>query len=125
MVTQVPLDTMHLIGLGVMRKFLLRIMNSNVIHKVSKENKEHISKNLVDMCSYIPKEFVRKPRSLNELNHWKAAEFRQFLLYTGIIVLKDYVHEDLYYEFLVLHCAYRLQCSPKHNKKFRAGIGFT
>lgn len=117
MVSQVPLDCMYLVDLGVMRKFLLRIVNNNILIKVSKENIDNISKKLLDICSYIPKEFARKPRSLTELNYWKATEYRQFLLYTGIVVLKDNIDEDIYYEFLVLHCAYRMLCCPKHSEK--------
>lgn len=51
---------------------------------------------------------------MDELHHSKATEFHQFLAYSGILVLFKNVHEDIYYEFLVLHCAYRLLSSPRH-----------
>ena len=32
----------------------------------------------------MPREVSSKPRSLNEFRQWKAIEYRQLLLYTGI-----------------------------------------
>lgn len=114
MVTQIPLDCMHLIDLGVMRKFLNRLIYNKTCNKLMKEKKINISQKLIDLRKKMPREFVRKPRSLNELSNWKATEFRQFLLYTGISVLKNELSDDQYYEFKLLHCAYRMLCCPFH-----------
>lgn len=107
MVTQFPIDPMHLIDLGVMRK-MLNLLVSNM------ETEEEIllTNNLLSVVGYIPNEFGRKPRPIDELKRWKATEYRQFLLYTGIVVLKDVVSDDTYYHFLLIHCAYRLLCCP-------------
>lgn len=43
---------------------------------------------LLSFTSYIPVEFARKPRMLDEINRWKSIEFRQFILYTGMVLLK-------------------------------------
>lgn len=48
----------------------------------------------------MPSEFASQPRSLADVERWKATEFRQFLLYTGPVVLKDIVSKDLYQHFL-------------------------
>ena len=53
----------------------------------------------------MPAEFFRQPRSLYELDRWKASEFCQFLLYTGPLVFKRMFHEDHYQYFLALHVA--------------------
>lgn len=49
-----------------------------------------VSDKLTFLKSFVPREFNRKTRSLDELSHWKATEYRTFLLYTGPIVLKDF-----------------------------------
>lgn len=57
---------------------------------------------------YIPCEFVRKPRTLQELKRFKATELRQFLCYTGPLVLKSAMSYDKYLNFLCLHVATRI-----------------
>ena len=50
----------------------------------------------------LPREFARQPRSLLELDRWKATELRQFLLYTGPVVLRRVISDDMYKHFLAL-----------------------
>lgn len=107
LVTQVPLDYMHLVLLGCMRKLLLywiRKGDHNVrlgyTHQVS-----HISEKLLSLAKHMPKEFSRKPRSLKDIDRFKATEFRQILLYTGPIVFRGILSEEIYNHFLLLHVA--------------------
>ncbi|XP_036145352.1 uncharacterized protein LOC105830224 [Monomorium pharaonis] len=72
---------------------------------------EKISNELEHLRSYIPREFVRKPRSLKYVKLWKATEHRQLLLYTGPIVLKSVLSKDAYKHFLSLHVAIRILCN--------------
>lgn len=106
MVSQIPIDPMHLIDLGVVRKMLLSLVNSKSAKNVKMVNQ--ISNFLIEYKSHNPAEFQRSPRSLSEVLHWKATEFRQFLLYTGIMCLKNVVSDDIYNHFLLLHCSVRL-----------------
>lgn len=53
----------------------------------------------------MPSEFARQPRSLHEIDRWKATELRQFLLYTGPVVLKTVVSPERYKHFLSLTVA--------------------
>ena len=48
------------------------------------------------LCCYgnLPSEFNRQPRALEDLDYWKATEQRSFLLYTGIVFLKEIVRDD-------------------------------
>ena len=93
MVTQFPIDYMHLVCLGVTRRLLL-FWRKGPLHCV------------------IAKEFARKPRSLCEIDRWKATELRQFLLYTGPVVLRGYVSDAVYSNFLLLHVAISILVNP-------------
>ena len=88
LVSNVPLDYMHLICLGVMKKLLLLWIKGPLNVRIGGQAKNLISEHLLLTGISVPRVFSRKPRSLTDLNYWKATEFRQFLLYTGPIVLK-------------------------------------
>jgi len=49
---------------------------------------EIVSEELINLKLFLPSEFSRLPRTLEECEFWKATEFRTFLIYTGPIVLK-------------------------------------
>ena len=57
----------------------------------------------VSLHGKLPPDISRQPHSLSELDRWKATEFRQFLLYTGPLVLKAVLYGDMYKHFLLLH----------------------
>jgi len=106
------IDYMHCVLLGVMKKMLMLWKGSGEIGRVG-VNKQKLPSNLVKQISnrlillkkYIPSDFSRKPRSLDELSRWKATELRQFLLYTGPVVLYSLVSKKMYYNFLYLNIA--------------------
>ena len=50
----------------------------------------------------MPCEFNRKPRSVEEIDRWKATEFRQFLLYTGPVCLQGLLPSEMYDNFILL-----------------------
>ena len=110
MVTQWPLDYMHLVCLGVMRRLIMlwvkgpRLLNV----KLSMQHIGIISDSMIRLRGYIPREFSRKPRSLMDVSHWKATEFRLFLLYVGPVVLFDCLPQRQYANFLSLSVAIRL-----------------
>lgn len=82
---------MHLVALGCMRKLLLMLLKRNLSIRLSAYSVDCISNDLIAQRPYFPIEFQRKPRSLKEIAFWKASEFRQFLLYSGILVLSNKV----------------------------------
>ena len=105
LVTQVPLDYMHLVCLGVVRKFINIWVKGKPPHRLSLKNVQSISSKLISLCQNIPAEFARKPRALTELDHFKATEFRLFLLYTAPVSLIDILSEEKYKHFMYLHTA--------------------
>lgn len=88
MVSQIPLDYMHLVCLGVTKRLLQIWLRGNKHVRLSMDNIQKISGHLILIKPCIPFEFARKPRSLNDIDQWKATELRQFLLYTGIVIMK-------------------------------------
>ena len=97
-----PLDYMHLICLGVVRRMINFWRNGDRIVKLSSRQILEISEHLIAVRKHIPSEFARRPRSLLEVDRWKATEFRQFLLYTGPVILKSVIPSYLYKHFLTL-----------------------
>lgn len=103
MVTQFPIDYMHLVCLGVTKRFLLLLMKGPLKCRLSANSIKSISENLEALKNNVPSEFARKSRTINEIDRWKATEYRQFLLYTGLVVLHGIVHLNIYQNFLLLH----------------------
>lgn len=104
MVSQFVLDYMHLICLGVVRR-LIWLWLSGPIHvhtRLGTKCVNEISEMLIRLRVYIPSEFARKPRALVYWQRWKATEFRQFLLYTGPVVLYGKVSDAVYNNFMLL-----------------------
>ena len=103
MVQDFPVDYMHQVCLGVMKKLLLTWMRGpRANNRLSSGQIGQISTKLVSLAHYIPQEFARKPRGLEEVDRWKATEFRQFLVYTGQIALKGVLPNNLYKNFMCL-----------------------
>ncbi|XP_029161035.1 uncharacterized protein LOC114932803 isoform X1 [Nylanderia fulva] len=113
LVTNVPLDYMHLICLGVVKKLLILWIKRPFSVRLNSTQIQKISKLLIKIRERTPIEFVRKPRSLNDAMYWKATEFRQFLLYTGPVVLNGFIRQDIYINFLTLHVAISILINPK------------
>ncbi|KAF2884318.1 hypothetical protein ILUMI_21837, partial [Ignelater luminosus] len=94
MVTQMPLDYQHLVLHGVTKKLLLYWTKGPLPSRLNSRQIKVLNENLISMQMYIPSEFCRKPRSIYELDRWKATELRLFLLYIGPIVLKKVLPDD-------------------------------
>lgn len=106
LILDVPLDYMHLILLGVVKKLLVNTWCfGRPPHKIQIRIFNEISQLLIKLIPYIPIEFSRKPRTLKESKRYKATEFRLFILYTGVVVLRDYLPKNKYEHFLTLHVA--------------------
>lgn len=113
MVSQIPLDYMHLVCLGVTKRLLQLWIRGNKNNRLNAENINSISQYLMDIKHCIPSEFARKPRTLDDIDRWKATELRQFLLYTGIVILKSIIPPTKYNHFLSLSIAIRIMADPQ------------
>lgn len=99
MVSQFPIDPMHSVDLGVMKRILDRIVkHKKYVVGAPKKNDQLkcMNSDFVSYATHTPSEFQRKPRSLFTCSNFKATEFRQILLYTGMVLFKDYLSPELY-----------------------------
>jgi hypothetical protein len=114
-VSQFGLDYMHLCCLGVMKRFLLYWKGPiGPLHvRLGRNSVSTLSRRLLALVPYVPSEFARKPRSIDEIMRWKAVEFREFLLYSGSIVLHGILPQELYDHFMLLFVAMRILTSPQ------------
>ena len=112
------LDYIHLDCLGVMQRILYFFKGTfkGIFegHLFSVQQND-LSNHLITLNGKLPTDFVRQPRSLSELDRWKASELRRFLLYTGIVVLKGILSKECYKHFLSLPLAIRMLCEKGVN----------
>ena len=115
-VSNFVLDYMHLICLGVTKRLLVRLKSTKKCEIKCNLNKEQLIQldhELEKMKRFIPSEFNRKLNGgLGTLLHWKATEFRFFLLYGGLVALKDILDDNYYLNFLYFSISIRLMLQP-------------
>lgn len=105
MIKSFPLDYMHLVCLGVMRKLIFVWLYGSLKTRLRHAAITQLSNMLTFISYYTPNEFGWEPRSLDVVRKWKAAETRKFLLYTGTEILKKTLPKYLFEHFLLLHAA--------------------
>jgi len=111
------MDYMHLICLGVMKKLInLWLSKRPVNSRIPSWKCKALTKSLLQVKTCITRDFCRKPSPIQDVCRWKATEFRQFLLYTGTIVLKDILNEECFINFLALHISMRILLSDNNQK---------
>ena len=64
---------MHLVCLGVVKRMLKQ---GPRICKLSNAMVQDISNILISLSGKMPSEFSRQPKSLTEIERWKATEFK-------------------------------------------------
>ncbi|PIK59062.1 hypothetical protein BSL78_04019 [Apostichopus japonicus] len=103
---------MHLVCLGVTRRLVKLWLKGPLKTRQSPQLIREISAKLQSLNGALPREFARQPRSLNEFERWKATELRQFLLYTGPVVLYRIIPKPFYENFMLLSVAMFIYLSP-------------
>ena len=81
--------------------------------RLSQNQVSLVSSRLVNLRKFVPKDFARKPRALEEIDRWKATEFRQFLLYTAHYALRGILSDELFEHFMTLSVAICILVSPE------------
>lgn len=97
-VNDFPIDYMHCVCLGVTKKLLTCWISGSIYEvRLGRRSVTSISDYLNKLSSSLPSDFNRRPEKLSDIAHWKATQFRTFLLYMGPIVLKGKVNIAQFY----------------------------
>lgn len=107
---------LHLICLGVVKKLISLWLKGkdNFMVRLQFRKVEIISESIKNnVYPHTPFEFQRKPRALECYKQWKGTEFRQFILYSGPIVLKNVLSDEVYNNFMTLHVALTILSSNR------------
>nr|XP_054920975.1 uncharacterized protein LOC126518484 [Dermacentor andersoni] len=102
-VRDIPVDYMHLVLLGVVKKLLMLWLTGPLSIRLGPLERKLMNEASENLKLHIPIEFSRKTRPVTEVERWKAAELRLFLFYTGPLILKSVLSPKLYDNFTVLH----------------------
>lgn len=99
-------DALHLLHLGLMKRFLCgwRDGDYGFATKWSMSGDVKMISEYLIKCK-TPTEIHRKTRSLAELPRWKGTEYRTFLLYISIVILKNHLPRFYYEHFLLFYCS--------------------
>ncbi|KER23665.1 hypothetical protein T265_08516 [Opisthorchis viverrini] len=101
-----PLEELNLpmidVRLGLVRKFLILLRAMPMEHKARLylESWNLLNDNSEQQSLALSIDLPRKCRGVVDLDRWKAAELRQFLLYIEPVVLRDILHSDVYECFM-------------------------
>lgn len=113
MVSMFPLDPMHLVWGGSVKRLLEYWLFEIGVWKLHHEVIDLISGVFVFLRRFCPNDFNRKPNSLKYFKSFKCTEFRRIVLYDGILAFKDLVDDNIFKHFLLLHCSCYIMCSEK------------
>ena len=123
MVRCFPLDYMHLVLLGVVRKVVKSFLGLKggvgiTCAKLSRSQVSRINIRQLMFSKSVPQEFQRRPRSFRFAPLFKATEFRMFLCYISpAVLLRIYPKKVFVYQhFMLLVVAIRILLSPSQPK---------
>lgn len=115
----VKADPLHLFELGIMKKLMAIWIEGKITthFKLRPDDKLRLNDAFLKCNLSMPKEIHRSVRSTEWIKFFKGNEFRTILLYVGITVFKNIVHNDAYEHFLYLFCAVTI-CSTDMYKDY-------
>lgn len=115
MINTFPMDYMHFLCHGVVKKCIQGLSNAALPYRVSSNTLDVIN-SLISSIN-LPGDFSRKPRSIRHSGLWKATEFRTFILYLlPVLRFCRTLHIEMFEHLHLLHCIITFSCHPKlHN----------
>ncbi|KAJ8672002.1 hypothetical protein QAD02_003261 [Eretmocerus hayati] len=120
MIRMFMLDFMHLVCLGITKRLVSEYWLKTSLNFMNKVNMSKLSLRLLNLNKQIPVDFQRSTRQIELVHLWKATEYRFFVLYSGMFIMKDLLPPDAYKHFLLLSIGCRILCSQDYFLKYHA-----
>ncbi|KAI9562395.1 hypothetical protein GHT06_013364 [Daphnia sinensis] len=118
-VGDVCLDYMHVVCIGEYKKLLNRRAFGKFDNiRFSRTNITAISNYRIGICMYIPSNFVRKTRPLEELPRSKATELRLYLLYICPAAYRPFLSRKRFQHLMLLHVAIKILVNKDRCREF-------
>jgi len=117
-IKSVPLNSMHLLYLGVMKWLLQKWVLRSSPYRIKKSKLIRLKSLLFSLESMMPAEFQRKVFDIDEMSRRKATQYRFLLLYGGIIIFPQVLSKDQFEHFLLLAVSCRILCNTKVALKY-------
>lgn len=117
MIRGVPVgDRTHLIDWGVTKNILLGLLKHVFpnFYRWSPQQKVNASNFIISVL--LPAEVNRPMRSFENIRFWKATEFRSFLHYISVAVLKDFYSTEAFNHFLYYYCGVTILSTLEHQR---------
>jgi len=117
-------DYMHLVCLGIvpklLRTFFFSTPNRRLQCRLSCTQREIVNERIRVFASAMPSEFVRKVRTVEHFEFFKASEFRTWILYAIPFIFKGILPQQYMDHLLMLHFSVYSMCSDKFHKTLYA-----
>lgn len=110
LVTQFPIDYLHCVLLGVVKKLLNMFLKGDQNSRLPSFIINELSTSIELIEKSQPSDFQRRLKSITYLGTWKGNEFRTFLLYAAPVALKNILPSEKYEHFLLLHVGILILC---------------
>ena len=99
---QFPIDYLLCVCFGEVKRLLKLNIQHQTTYILSPNELIMLSNMLVLLKQCLPQEFTRMPRSIFDIKYWKGTESRQFLLFSGIMLLKLFIPNKAYVHFFFI-----------------------
>lgn len=109
MATDTPFEYMHLVS-NIMKRWLeVKVCGLYKEEAQFSEWQYHVvNRRIQQLSEFCPDDFSRKPRSLDEFEHFKATEYRQQLFHIGPALYHDLIPSNEFQHFLLLHISFKI-----------------
>lgn len=118
MVEAFPIDYLHNILLGILKKMLDILFGIKGLYA---SNTKLIINDLIRKAiENQPSDFHRDLRNIEKFKMWKGTELRVFLMFIGPVVLYSTISKEHYGIFMILHTAFAILKDKKFCRQFNS-----